>query len=440
MKTSAILGRNARNQLYSKVYNSARGKSIAASKIRTKRYLKKEGIPIPEIFAIFKKPQDILGFDWSKLPSSFVLKPNKGLGGNGIIIVKKKSEDGDGWITTLKRKVGEEDLKLHILDILEGAFSISNVPDIAYIEEFVGRHKAFRKYAYRGTPDIRVIVFNKVPVMAMLRLPTKESKGRANLHQGAIAVGIDIATGITTKAIWHDKIIHHKPGTKRKLHGIKIPNWTRVLKLAVESGRSIDLNLFGSDIILHPDKGPMILEINYMPGLAIQLANEAGLRKRLEKVEDLKIQDAEHGVKVAKALFASSFSDRVKVKEGIKTLSVFEEIKIKSVAGKKFKTVAKLDTGAWRTSIDRALAEDLGLLDKENVLWYKKVKGAIGSEKRPVINLTYWLAGRKITTPASVAKRLSLKFPVIIGRKNLKGILIDPEITAEEKKEIVQKV
>ena len=440
MKTSANLGRNARYQLYSMIYNSARGKSIATSKIRTKRYLKREGIPIPEIFAIFKKPQDILKFNWSKLPSSFVLKPNKGLGGNGIIIVKKKSEDGDGWTTTLKRKVREEDLKLHILDILEGAFSISNVPDIAYIEEFVGRHKAFRKYAYRGTPDIRVIVFNKVPVMAMLRLPTKESKGRANLHQGAIAVGIDIATGITTKAIWHDKQIHRKPGTKRKLNGIKIPNWTKVLKLAVESGKSIDLNLFGSDIILHPDKGPMVLEINYMPGLAIQLANEAGLRNRLEKVEDLKIQDAEHGVKVAKALFASSFADRVKAKEGIKTLSVFEEIKIKSAVGKKFKTIAKLDTGAWRTSIDRRLAEDLGLLEKENVLWYKKVKGAIGSENRPVINLTYWLAGRKITTPASVAKRLSLKFPVIIGRKNLKGILINPEMSAQEKKEIVQKV
>ena len=440
MKTSAILGRNARYQLYSMIYNSAKGKSIAASKIRTKRYLKKEGIPIPEIFAIFKKPQDILGFDWSKLPSSFVLKPNKGLGGNGIIIVKKKSEDGDGWITTLGKKVKEEDLKLHILDILEGAFSISNVPDIAYIEEFVGRHKAFRKYAYRGTPDIRVIVFNKVPVMAMLRLPTKESKGRANLHQGAIAVGIDIATGITTKAIWHDKQIHHKPGTKRKLHGIKIPSWTKVLRLAVDSGGSIDLNLYGSDIILHPDKGPMVLEINYMPGLSIQLANEAGLRKRLEKVEDLKIQDAEHGVKVAKALFASSFADRVKAEEGIRTLNVFEEIKIKSAVGRKFKTVAKLDTGAWRTSIDRRLAEDLGLLEKENVLWYKKVKGAIGSENRPVINLTYWLAGRKITTPASVAKRLSLKFPVIIGRKNLKGVLIDPEITAQEKKEIIQKV
>jgi hypothetical protein len=81
------------------------------------------------------------------------------------------------------------------MDILEGAYSLGNVPDSAFIEEFVGRHKAFRRYAYRGTPDIRVIVYNKVPVMAMLRLPTKESGGRANLHRGAIAAGIDMATG-----------------------------------------------------------------------------------------------------------------------------------------------------------------------------------------------------------------------------------------------------
>lgn len=438
MKSSAILGMNARYQLYSLVYNTPKGKSIAASKIRTKRYLKKAGIPIPDIYAVFKKPEDTSVFDWQSLPSSFALKPNRGLGGEGIIVAKKKSKNGDAWITTQKKRVEPAGLKVHVLDIMEGAYSSGNVPDIAYIEEYVGRHKAFRKYAYRGTPDIRVIVFNKVPVMAMLRLPTKESGGRANLHQGAIGVGIDIATGITTKAIWHNKQIRYKIGTKRKLHGIKIPEWTKVLKIAVETSVATGLGYLGADIVLHPEKGPMVLELNYQPGLSIQLANMEGLRKRLERVEDLKIRDAEHGVMVAKALFAGPFADRVKAKEGVRTLSVFEEIKIKSKTGKKIKVIAKLDTGAWRTSIDRHLAQDLGLLEKDNMLWYKKVRGSFGVEKRPIINLVFWLAGRKITTPASVAKRLSLKFPVIIGRKNLKGFLINPEVSAEEKKEKVK--
>jgi len=438
MKSSAILGINARYQLYSLAYNTAKAKSIAASKIKTKKFLKKVGIPIPGIYAIFKKPKDASDFDWGSLPSSFALKPNRGLGGEGIIVVKKRNKEGDGWITTQKKNVKPGDLEVHVLDILEGAYSLGSVPDVAYIEEYVGRHKAFRKYAYRGTPDIRIIVFNKVPVMAMLRLPTKESGGRANLHQGAIGVGVDIATGITTKAICHNKQIRYKIGTKRKLHGIKIPEWTKILKIAVEASIATELGYLGADIVFHPEKGPMVLELNYQPGLSIQLANMAGLRKRLDRVEDLKIRDAEHGVMVAKALFAGPFADRVKAKEGIRTLSVFEEIKIRSKTGKKVKIIAKLDTGAWRTSIDRHLAQELGLLEKENVLWYKRVRGSLGIEKRPIVNLVFWLAGRKIVTPASVAKRLSLKFPVIIGRKNLKGFLINPEVSADEKREKVK--
>ena len=194
------------------------------------------------------------------------------------------------------------------------------MPDSAYIEEYVGRHKAFKKYAFRGTPDIRVIVFNKIPVMAMLRLPTKESGGRANLHQGAIAVGIDIATGITTQAFWHSEYIYYKPGTKRKLNGIKIPNWTEMLEIAVEAGNAANLGYFGADVVLHPEKGPMILELNYQPGLSIQLANSAGLKKRLDKVEDLKVRDADHGVKIAKSLFMSNFADRINSPKRIKII------------------------------------------------------------------------------------------------------------------------
>lgn len=157
------------------------------------------------------------------------------MGGEGIIVVKRKAKDGNGWITTQKKRVTVDDLKLHATDIIEGAYSMDNEPDVAYVEEYVGRHKAFRKYAYRGTPDIRVIVFNRVPVMAMLRLPTRESGGRANLHQGAIGVGVDVATGITTRAIWHGDLIKFKPGTKRKLHGIKIPQWDKILETAVKA-------------------------------------------------------------------------------------------------------------------------------------------------------------------------------------------------------------
>src|SRR3989344_102413 len=195
MKLSSILGLNARTQLFAYKYNTKHGKNIANSKLLTSRILRINGIPHPEVYKKFKNAHDISEFDWNSLPNRFALKPSRGLGGGGIIVVKKKLADGV-WSTTQKEKVTIDDLKLHTFDILEGAYSMGNEPDVAFVQEYVGRHKRFRKVAYRGTPDIRIIVFNKVPVMAMLRLPTKESGGRANLHQGAIGVGVDIVTGI----------------------------------------------------------------------------------------------------------------------------------------------------------------------------------------------------------------------------------------------------
>lgn len=429
MKTSNILGLNARSQLFSYQYNKPPSKKVANSKLATKRALIKAEIPVPELYVRFLKPQSTLSFDWGSLPKSFALKPNKGLGGEGIIVVKKRSKSGDGWITTARKKVTVDDLKLHILDILEGAYSIRNVPDVAFIEEFVGRHKAFRKYAFRGTPDIRIIVFNKVPIMAMLRLPTKESGGRANLHQGAIAVGIDISTGITTRAYWKGKYIKYKPETKRKLHGIKIPMWSKILRIAVSCQEVTELGYLGVDIVLHPKKGPMVLELNYMPGLSIQLANNAGLRKRLDRVEDLKVIDAEHGVKIAKVLFAGRFSDRVKAEEGLKILKPVEKVKIYAPGKKRVVISARIDTGALRSSIDRGLARELGMLDKKNILWRRgyAYRSAHGKQSRPIIGLTMRLAGRKLITSASVANRSKLSTPLLIGRNDLVGFLVSSQ-------------
>jgi alpha-L-glutamate ligase-like protein len=458
MKMSYILGLNARSQLYSYPLNKVRGRSIASSKIKTKRLLRKFGVPVPEIYAKFTKPEKIMKFDWESLPFAFALKPSRGLGGEGIVVAKKKDketpdEGGLGftlfkkkgrskvaWITTQKERVTDEDLKLHVLDILEGAYSVGNIPDTAFIEEYVGRHKALRRYSYRGTPDVRVIVFNRVPVMAMLRLPTKESGARANLHQGAVAVGVDIATGVTTKAYWHGRYIRYKPGSKRKLNGIKIPMWNRILEIAIQAGDAASLGYYGADVVLHPEKGPMVLELNYQPGLSIQLANGAGLRKRLERVEDIKVLSPEHGVKIARALFVADFSDRVKAEEGVKTISAIEEITIKGInKTQRKKAMAKIDTGAWRTSINYTLAEELGLLRSDNILWSKKIRSSLGTEDRPVISVTFWLSGRKIKTVASVAKRGSLKFPVIIGRRDLRGFLIDAHIPLDEKLQKVKK-
>jgi alpha-L-glutamate ligase-like protein len=423
MKISSILGLNARTQLFAYRYNSRIGKKIADSKIQTATALRRAKVPHPKIYKKFKNPGDVTTFDWNSLPDRFALKPSRGMGGEGIIVVKKKLKDG-GWLTTQKERITAGDLKLHSLDILEGAYSMGNEPDVAFVQEYVGRHPAFRRWAYRGTPDIRIIVFNKVPVMAMLRLPTKESGGRANLHQGALGVGVDIATGITTRAIWHGAQIVFKPGTTRKLRGIKIPNWNQILETAVNAQIASHLGYVGVDIVLHPEKGPMILELNAQPGLQIQMANMEGLRRRLDRVDDLEVSDAEHGVKIAKAIFAGRFANALAAKEGIKTIRVWEDVKILSSTNRKHLVKAKIDTGAWKTSIDKDLADSLGLEKKSNILWTKEIKSALGSEKRRVISLIFYMAGRRISTIANVADRSSLRTPLIIGRRDLEGFLI----------------
>jgi len=433
MKLSHILGINARTKLYSYPYNSWRGKRIARSKIQTEKILKGVGIPTPRILKKFRNTEDIDNYDWASLQGSFVLKPSKGLGGEGIIVVKKRLKNKvPTWLTANKRRVQIVDLKLHVLDILEGAYSIGNVPDVAFIQEYVGRHRGLMRYSFRGTPDVRVIVFNKVPVLAMLRLPTRDSEGRSNLHQGAIGAGIDIATGITTSAIWYDQQIKETPDHNRKIYGIKIPQWNRILEMSVDSQVVSKLGYVGVDIVIHPEKGPMVMELNSSPGIQIQLANMAGLRKRLDRVEDLEVRNASHGVEIAKALFSDKYGDRRKAEEGIKTLKAVESVYVLNNNRKKVSVLAKVDTGAWSSSIDINFAKKIGIFSKSKVLWYRKKLSALGEEDRAVIPMTFWLSGRKIKTTVTVADRKALTYKMIIGRTDLTGFLVDPEIEPEK--------
>lgn len=423
---ASILGLNARNRLFLP-FNKKEGRRIADSKLLTKKLLKKHHLPTPQILAVFRSPKKVNEFPWETLPDNFVLKPSKGFAGQGVVIVKRRAKWAGEWYLMDDSIITTQDLRFHTLEILSGRFSLHNVPDIAFIEERIRIQKIFSKYVYHGAPDIRVIVFNKVPVAAMMRLPTRDSQGKSNLHQGAIGVGVDLATGITTYGVVNGRFIKYIPETKRKINGLKIPEWNKILTLAVRAQEAIpSLGFLGVDIILDKTRGPMILELNARPGLEIQNANLAPLKKRLERIEGLEVKDVDHGVKIAKALFAERFADRVMAEEGIKTIDVWEKVKILSADKRKVEIKAKVDTGAWRTSIDKNLAFQLGLLVPGNILWSKTYKSGLGKQKRDVIGLTFYLAGRKIKTIANVAERSNLRAPVIIGRRDLEGFLIRP--------------
>ncbi len=428
VKQSHLLGLNGRYYRYTSIYNTPAVKRIADSKLLTKNRLRKAKVSTPRLYRVFRKDQDIEAFDFSRLPESFVVKPNRGLGGEGIIVVEQGGKYAGEWLTTLGRKVTIGDLKLHIEDIIEGRFSMNDLPDIAFVEERIRIHPAFENYAYQGTPDIRVIVFNKIPVMAMLRLPTEESGGRANLFQGAVGVGIDMATGVTTYGIHHGDEVGYIPGTHRKVSGIQIPEWDTVLETAIKSQEITGIGFLGADLVLQPSIKKKnktfvkVLELNAQPGLKIQLCNKAGLKRRLERVEGLEVDSVEKGIRVAKELFGDVRLAHVGKKA--RKIGVFEDVALYDAQGEKHTVRAKVDTGAYRSSIDRELARKLGLLAPDNILYEKYYKSALGRHKRPVVAITFELGGRRVETSASVSDRKNLKRPVLVGRRDLQGYVI----------------
>src|SRR3989344_4734029 len=87
-----VLGINARNLLYIKPSTSKRALRVLDNKLLTKAVLKKNKIPTPETFGVISSQKELAEFIWDELPSSFALKPNRGLGGEGIVIVFSKKE------------------------------------------------------------------------------------------------------------------------------------------------------------------------------------------------------------------------------------------------------------------------------------------------------------------------------------------------------------
>lgn len=459
---------NARNLDYIRPYNRKKAKKLADDKILSKRMLKRGGIPVPKLLAKISTAEELENFDWSALPSSFALKPNRGYGGGGIMVVygrKKNSKkvavnDEDEipepvWIKFDGSKVTVDDLKNHIRNILDGAFSMANIPDTAFFEERLTLLKLFKPYAYKGIPDIRVIVFNRIPVMAMLRLPTKESGGKANLQQGGIGVGIDLATGVTTTAVLgKGTIIDYVPGTRMLLSGIRIPYWKEMLLLAVKAQEISGMGFLGADVAIDRERGPVFLEINARPGLSIQVANLSGLKERLERIKGLKIKTAARGVRVGRDLFGGEIEEELEEISGRKVIGTIEKIKLIGKNEKSVEVEAKIDTGAGFTSIDTDLAEQLGFEDtvreyQKIETTYKEIKhlskkerwdiykhipnlestvivnSASGSTYRPTIKITMVMDNIIIPTKVTLINRSHLKYPIIIGKRNLRKFLID---------------
>jgi alpha-L-glutamate ligase-like protein len=482
-KYREILGINRRNQEYVRQYNPLKSKKISDNKILSKRILNKAGIKTPKTIKIIRTKNQLNFFDWDSLPKSFVVKPNRGTGGNGIIVFYGQKKGELAWIRSNHQVMNKEQLRIHFEKILDGSFSMGDANDIVLIEERLLNHSVLKKYSFRGVPDIRIIVFNKVPVMAMIRFPTKFSDGKANLHAGGICAGIDIASGLTTNAIQLKRrsffentyaSVDYTADFKENqpLKGIKIPYWDEILETAIKCQEITNIGFLGVDIAIDDNNGPLVFELNARPGLGIQMANNTGLRPRLERVKGIEIKSMKRAIRLAKTLFGGEIEEEIESLSGKDVVNLIEKITIyfnkesnekpKKDENKLQVVKALLDTGILTSRIDEGLANRMGY--NKTIEYFKSLdipqsfesieEAKKYSEKlnidykkypdllrpgiivenakvriKPTINLDIKISGDTKDIEAIVSTQKETIYPLLLGRKELKNYLIDASKT-----------
>lgn len=305
LRRSGILGINARNLDYIFATNPRRLYRFADNKLETKKIAQTIGVSVPETYGIIRFQGEVKTLsNIVRKYKSFVVKPAHGSGGDGIVVINDVTDEGYRKASGSIIKPG--DLEYHIYNILSGMFSLGGQSDQAIIEYAVQFDPVFADIAYQGVPDIRVIVYRGVPTMAMLRLPTRASDGKANLHRGGVGVGIDLSTGKTLVGIQNNRYIEHHPETGHALCHRYIPHWSTILEMAAKLGDKTEFGYLGVDIVLDEQKGPLLLEINARPGLSIQIANQEGLIRRLEAIDNVlpKLSGIQNKITFAQETFA----------------------------------------------------------------------------------------------------------------------------------------
>lgn len=284
LRQRGVLSINQRNSDFVLRYNERQYFPLVDDKLKTKKLAIEAGIAVPPLYGVIETEHDIMQLDRILAPyPDFVVKPAQGSGGDGIIVFVGRAHNRFRQING--KLYGTQELGYHISCILSGAYSLGGHPDVAMIERRVIVDPVFSEVSYEGVPDIRIITLLGYPAMAMVRLPTRLSGGKANLHQGAIGIGVDLATGLTLGGVSHNDAIDFHPDTLNSVVGIQVPYWDKILDIASRCYELTNLGYLGVDIVLDKDQGPLLLELNARPGLNIQIANREGVLHRYHAIQ-----------------------------------------------------------------------------------------------------------------------------------------------------------
>ncbi|WP_394147950.1 alpha-L-glutamate ligase-like protein [Shewanella atlantica] len=307
LRRKGVLCMNKRNIDYIGRYNPRKFYKRVDDKLTTKQLAIANDIAVPALIGVVREQHEIEEIPAMVLKEDgFVIKPSKGSGGKGILVITKVKEGR--YYKPNGQEVVPSELYRHVSNILSGLFSLGGAPDVAIVEGLILFDPIFDGYSYEGVPDIRLIVYKGFPVMGMLRLSTAASDGKANLHQGAVGVGIDIGSGKGLHAVQFDTPVELHPDTNKILTDIQVPHWDFLLHTASKAYEMCEMGYLGTDMVLDKVKGPLLLELNARPGLAIQIANNRGILPYLNHVDSLGNHNmtVDERVEYAKKHFAHS--------------------------------------------------------------------------------------------------------------------------------------
>lgn len=291
---SDVVGMNHRNRELVLRQNPPALIKLANDKLAAKAALSKLGIPLAETIAHVSMQRDFgllhrLLFERGR---GLVMKPAQGAGGRGITIFNGVTEDH--YLPVAGLPWTRHQFAYQVCRILHGEFTVGLPVDQVLIEEKLETEADWIVPGLPSPPDLRIIVYQGVSIFAMARLPTLASRGKANLHQGGVGVGIDLEMGHTTHAICRERPIEHHPDSGEVLAGRIVDGLARCIMIAECCAQAVPLGYFGVDLMWDKRRGPCVLEVNARPGLAIQLANRSGLGTALQR--GIALRDQKHAV------------------------------------------------------------------------------------------------------------------------------------------------
>jgi len=433
-KTYWILWQNERNLEFIKWKNTSFARYLADSKLRTKEFLQSKNIPVPENFYVIKKHSQLLDLDLSILKPPFVVKPNFGYWWNWILVIDNVDSVGN-YITNTWEIISKRKMMQHFRDILDWFFSLSWNRDQVVIERKVELDESIALIWKYWLPDIRVIVYNMIPIIAMLRVPTEESGWKANLHVWACWVWVEVWTWKLTHITSKNKIIKTIPWIG-DIRWLELPHWDKVLELTSSLQQITWIWYLACDIVLDKEKGPLLLEVNIRPWLSVQNANLMPLWARLKKVEWITVTSVEKWVRLAKDLFGSDLWERIK--------NITWNI---LVGPKEFITLYSWEK-QYKYTANIQIVQNVSIIDKNfliEVLKYPEEE----IEELKSIKLEYKILWQKRETSFKIKELEWVN--IILGKNALKGFYIDPfkykkgqlpqdtELKADNKNAIIRK-